>query len=145
MDIMQVMGRLVCTQRVFFHVDAIESLSLLVIDEEHRFGVQQKEKIKQINPSIDILTMSATPIPRTLNMALSGMKQISTLTSAPKHRKPIITNINYFNDDLMLEGFDRLSCHCLVDNGEIVFSNYDGEEYNFAFCAFGSIPTSNLG
>ena len=90
------------THAILYNELYLNNCDLLIIDEEHRFGVKQKEKIKEMNPSIDILTMSATPIPRTLNLALSGLKQISTLSSPPKNRKPIITNINYFNDRLIV-------------------------------------------
>ena len=90
------------THAVLYNELYLNNCDLLIIDEEHRFGVKQKERIKEMNPSIDILTMSATPIPRTLNLALSGLKQISTLSSPPKNRKPIITNINYFNDRLIV-------------------------------------------
>ena len=90
------------THAVLYNELYLNNCDLLIIDEEHRFGVKQKERIKEMNPSIDILTMSATPIPRTLNLALSGLKQISTLSSPPKNRKPIITNINYFNDKLIV-------------------------------------------
>ena len=90
------------THAVLYNELYLNNCDLLIIDEEHRFGVKQKEKIKEMNPSIDILTMSATPIPRTLNLALSGLKQISTLSSPPKNRKPIITNINYFNEKLII-------------------------------------------
>ena len=90
------------THAILYNEIYLNNCDLLIIDEEHRFGVRQKEKIKELNPSIDMLTMSATPIPRTLNMALSGLKQISTLSSPPKNRKPIITHINYYNEELII-------------------------------------------
>ena len=93
---------IVGTHAILYDNIYLESADLLIIDEEHRFGVKQKEKIKNIKPIIDILTMSATPIPRTLNMALSGMKKISTLSTPPKYRKPIITNISYYNEELII-------------------------------------------
>jgi len=105
------------THAVLYNEIYLNYSDLLIIDEEHRFGVQQKEKIKELNPSIDILTMSATPIPRTLNMALSGMKQISTLSSAPKYRKAIITNINYFNDQLITNAINNE----IIRNGQVYF------------------------
>ena len=90
------------THAILYNEIYLNNCDLLIIDEEHRFRVRQKEKIKELNPSIDMLTMSATPIPRTLNMALSGLKQISTLSSPPKNRKPIITHINYYNEELII-------------------------------------------
>ena len=105
------------THAVLYNELYLNHADLLIIDEEHRFGVKQKEKIKELNPSIDILTMSATPIPRTLNMALSGMKQISTLASPPKDRKPIITNIHYFNDQLIINSVNNE----IIRNGQVYF------------------------
>ncbi len=69
----------------------IKNLGLLVIDEEHRFGVQHKEKLKKMRENIDILSLSATPIPRTLNMALSGLKDMSIINTPPKNRLPVRT------------------------------------------------------
>jgi transcription-repair coupling factor (superfamily II helicase) len=69
------------------------ALGLAVIDEEQRFGVEQKEKLKAKNPTVDILSLSATPIPRTLEMALSGVKQLSMLVTPPLNRQPIITRV----------------------------------------------------
>tara|TARA_B100001250_G_scaffold410195_1_gene436139 strand:+ start:761 stop:3670 length:2910 start_codon:yes stop_codon:yes gene_type:complete len=97
---------LIGTHSLLYNRIYLEACDLLIVDEEHRFGVKQKEKIKNINPNVDILTMSATPIPRTLNMALSGIKKISTLSSPPKHRKPIITNIAYFNMKLIINSIN---------------------------------------
>ncbi|MDR2799472.1 MAG: transcription-repair coupling factor, partial [Bifidobacteriaceae bacterium] len=69
------------------------ALGLVVIDEEQRFGVKQKEKLKAKNPAVDILSLSATPIPRTLEMALTGIKQLSMLITPPLNRQPIITRV----------------------------------------------------
>ena len=88
---------LICTQRIFFHVDAIKSLSMLVVDEEHRFGVQQKEVFFNKFPRIDVLSMSATPIPRSLQQAFSGIKTISTITTPPYNRRPIQTSVMFFD------------------------------------------------
>lgn len=72
------------------------NLGLLVIDEEHRFGVKQKDKILSIKNNIDVLSMSATPIPRTLHMSLSGIKSISTINTPPKARFPIKTQVQFY-------------------------------------------------
>ncbi|MDN4032199.1 hypothetical protein, partial [Chryseobacterium gambrini] len=74
---------------------------LLVVDEEHRFGVQQKEKVKQLRANIDILTLTATPIPRTLNMAMSGMRDLSIIYTPPARRLTIKTFVRE-NDDLLI-------------------------------------------
>ena len=79
----------------------LKNSSLFIVDEEHRFGVKQKEKIRVLGNNVDYLSMSATPIPRTLGMALSGFKSISTLGSAPKSRKPITTEVAWYNEELI--------------------------------------------
>ena len=78
-----------------------KDLGLLVIDEEHRFGVRHKEKLKQFRENIDIITMSATPIPRTLYMSLSGIKDMSIINTPPKNRLPIKTYVGEWNDNLV--------------------------------------------
>ena len=75
-----------------------KDLGLLVIDEEHRFGVRHKEKLKEFRENIDIISMSATPIPRTLYMSLSGIKDISVINTPPKNRLPIKTFVGEFNE-----------------------------------------------
>ncbi len=75
-----------------------KDLGLLVIDEEHRFGVKHKEKLKQLKENIDIISMSATPIPRTLYMSLSGIKDMSLINTPPKNRLPIKTFVGEFNE-----------------------------------------------
>lgn len=75
-----------------------KNLSLCIIDEEHRFGVKHKEHFKKFNKALDVLFLSATPLPRTLNMALSGLKDISVISDPPKERKPVKTFIKNWND-----------------------------------------------
>ena len=84
-----------------------ESLGLVVIDEEHRFGVRQKEHFKQLRNELDILTMTATPIPRTLNMAMSGLRDISIIASPPPNRHAIKTFITEWIDVLVQEACQR--------------------------------------
>lgn len=78
-----------------------KDLGLLVIDEEHRFGVRHKEKLKQLRENIDILSMSATPIPRTLYMSLSGIKDMSVINTPPKNRLPIKTYVGEWNENMV--------------------------------------------
>ena len=75
-----------------------KDLGLLVIDEEHRFGVADKEKINKIRHDIDILSLSATPIPRSLNMTLSGIRKLSIIATPPPRKKPIETAIAHTDD-----------------------------------------------
>ena len=82
-------------------------LGLLVIDEEHRFGVRQKEKINSLRAGVDILTMTATPIPRTLNMAISGLRDLSIIATPPERRLSIKTFINKKSDEVVKEAIQR--------------------------------------
>ena len=84
-----------------------KDLGLLVIDEEQRFGVTHKEKIKEIKKNIDVLTLSATPIPRTLHMSLSGVRDISIIETPPEERYPIQTYVVEFNDQLIRDAIIR--------------------------------------
>jgi transcription-repair coupling factor (superfamily II helicase) len=78
-------------------------LGLVIIDEEHRFGVRQKERFKALRSEVDILTLTATPIPRTLNMSLSGLRDLSIIATAPARRMAIKTFVNQWNDQLIQE------------------------------------------
>lgn len=84
-----------------------KNIGLLVIDEEHRFGVRQKEKLKSLRADVDILTLTATPIPRTLNMALSGMRDLSLIASPPARRLSIKTFVREHQDSLVKEAVSR--------------------------------------
>ncbi len=87
----------VATHRLLSDDINFKNLGFLVIDEEHKFGVRHKEKLKKFKENIDVLSLSATPIPRTLNMALSGLKDLSVINTPPKNRLPIKTYISEFN------------------------------------------------
>jgi len=80
-----------------------KNLGLVIIDEEQRFGVKQKERLKEMRVQIDVLTLTATPIPRTLNMALAGIRDISTITTPPPGRLPIHTEVRRFSLNLIRE------------------------------------------
>ena len=80
-----------------------KDLGLLIVDEEQKFGVAVKEKLKQMKVNVDTLTMSATPIPRTLQFSLMGARDLSAITTPPANRYPILTSVNAINDDIMLE------------------------------------------
>jgi transcription-repair coupling factor (superfamily II helicase) len=84
-----------------------KDLGLVIIDEEHRFGVRQKEKFKALRSDVDILTLTATPIPRTLNMALSGMRDLSIIATPPAKRLPIKTFVQQRNKGLIREAIMR--------------------------------------
>lgn len=82
-------------------------LGLMIIDEEHRFGVRQKERLKQLRNQVDILTLTATPIPRTLNFALSGLRDISVIATPPRERLSVKTFVREWNDGLVYEACMR--------------------------------------
>ncbi|MFH1227175.1 MAG: DEAD/DEAH box helicase [Planctomycetota bacterium] len=84
-----------------------KDLGLVIIDEEHRFGVENKEHFKRLRATVDVLTLTATPIPRTLNMALSGLRDISTLTTPPAGRHPIETVVCRFEPGVIKKAMTR--------------------------------------
>ena len=84
-----------------------KDLGLLIIDEEHRFGVKQKETIKKLRADVDILTLTATPIPRTLNMAMSGMRDLSIIATPPAKRLAVKTFVRKYDNDLIKEAILR--------------------------------------
>ena len=84
-----------------------KNLGLLIIDEEQRFGVKQKEKIKQMRKDVDVLSLSATPIPRTLHMSLAGIRDMSVLEEAPTDRRPVQTYVLEYNEELVREAIER--------------------------------------
>src|SRR5438128_1493538 len=84
-----------------------KNLGLLIIDEEHRFGVAHKERIKQLRASVDVLSLTATPIPRTLYMSLSGARDLSVIETAPLERLPVETYICRFSRAVIAEALER--------------------------------------
>ena len=84
-----------------------KNLGLAIIDEEQRFGVGHKERLKQLRRQVDVLTLSATPIPRTLNMALAGLRDLSTMASAPEARLPVKTFVSEYSDEVIKEAILR--------------------------------------
>ena len=97
------------THRVLSDDLKFKDLGLLIIDEEQRFGVQNKEKIKKLKENVDVLTLTATPIPRTLHMSLIGIRDMSVLEEAPNDRMPIQTYVMEYNDEMVREAIERES------------------------------------
>ncbi|MDQ2669206.1 MAG: transcription-repair coupling factor, partial [Gemmatimonadota bacterium] len=85
----------------------LKDLGLLVVDEEHRFGVRHKERLKALRLSVDVLTLTATPIPRTLHLSLAGLRDLSLIETAPRDRSPVLTFIEPWDDGLLEEAFAR--------------------------------------
>lgn len=96
-----------------------QNLGLLVIDEEQRFGVSHKEKLKSMRKDLDIISMSATPIPRTLHMSLSGIRDISLITTAPTNRKPVKTLVGEYKSNIIRNAI----LHELERGGQVFFVN----------------------
>lgn len=98
---------IVGTHRLVQNDVEFRDLGLVIIDEEQRFGVAQKEKFKEMCKNVDVLTLSATPIPRTLNMAMSGIRDMSTLEEAPQDRHPIQTYVLEYDEAVIYEAIRR--------------------------------------
>ncbi|PRR77188.1 Transcription-repair-coupling factor [Clostridium liquoris] len=98
---------LIGTHRILQKDIHFKDLGLLIIDEEQRFGVKHKEKIKSLKKNIDVLTLSATPIPRTLHMSLVGVRDISVIETPPEERQPIQTYVVEYNDQLIRDAILR--------------------------------------
>ncbi len=95
------------THRILSKDLMFKDLGLLIVDEEQRFGVGHKEKIKQLKADVDVLTLSATPIPRTLHMSLAGIRDMSVLEEAPGERLPIQTYVCEYNEEMVREAISR--------------------------------------
>ncbi len=117
------------THRLLSQDVLFPDLGLLVIDEEHRFGVKHKEKLRHLRSTIDILTLTATPIPRTLQQSLLGIRDISRINTPPKMRRPIKTFIQYFNWDSVQSVVNNE----LVRGGQVYFLHNDISSIPFIF------------
>lgn len=103
-------GRLdmiVGTHRLISKDVSFKNIGLVIIDEEQRFGVAQKERLKELYPFVDILTLSATPIPRTLNMAMSGLRDMSSIDEAPGDRHPVQTYVLEYNLGVIVDAINK--------------------------------------
>jgi transcription-repair coupling factor (superfamily II helicase) len=108
---------LIGTHRLFSADVQFNDLGLLIVDEEQRFGVKHKERLKQMKHNVDVLTMSATPIPRTLHMSLLGLRDMSVIETAPKDRLSINTVVAHFNPQLIKAAIEQE----LARQGQVYF------------------------
>lgn len=108
---------LIGTHKIIGKSVKFKDLGLLIIDEEQKFGVAVKERLKQMKTNVDTLTMSATPIPRTLQFSLMGARDLSSLNTPPANRQPIMTNVSTFDDDVVREAVEFE----LSRNGQVFF------------------------
>lgn len=111
------------THRLLSKDIKFKSLGLIIVDEEQRFGVRHKEKLKEFRKEAHVLTLTATPIPRTLNFALSGLRDISVIETPPDGRRPIETNIMPYSDDVVADAVRRE----LNRKGQVYFVHNDVE------------------
>jgi transcription-repair coupling factor (superfamily II helicase) len=95
------------THRILSKDVQFKDLGLLVVDEEHRFGVRHKERLKALRLSVDVLTLTATPIPRTLHMSLAGLRDLTVIETPPRDRSPVLTFVEPWDDGLLEEAFAR--------------------------------------
>jgi transcription-repair coupling factor (superfamily II helicase) len=105
------------THRLLSNSVKFRNLGLIIIDEEQRFGVEHKEKLKEMKTNVDILSMSATPIPRTLEMAITGIREMSTLATPPEDRHPILTYIGAYSEKQVAAAIRRE----LIREGQVFF------------------------
>ena len=111
------------THRLLSRDVRFRDLGLLIVDEEQRFGVRQKERLKEYRETVDVLTLTATPIPRTLHLALGGLRDLSTIRTPPRNRMPIITHVLSWDDGILEEALRRE-----FDRGGQVFFVHDRVE-----------------
>ena len=114
------------THRLLSKDVEFKDLGLLIIDEEHRFGVKDKEKIKQYKTNVDVLTMTATPIPRTMHMSIVGVRDMSVIYDPPQNRKPVQTYVLEYDEEIVREAITKE----LERNGQVfyIFNNVEGIE-----------------
>ena len=129
------------THRLFSKDIKFKDLGLLIVDEEQRFGVEHKEKLKLIKENVDTLVLSATPIPRTLHMSLSGIRDISTINTPPKQRIPVQTVVAELTDSLISDALKRE----LSRNGQaFILYNRVEDIYLFADKVRNIVPTARI-
>ena len=133
---------LVGTHSILSEKVKFKDLGLLIVDEEQRFGVKQKEKIKEMFPGVDVLTLSATPIPRTMNMAMIGVRDMSTLEQSPRDRLPIQSFVLQYDRGVVLEAIRKE----LRRGGQVYYLyNFTDDIESVAADLQNDIPEANVG
>jgi transcription-repair coupling factor (superfamily II helicase) len=123
------------THKLLQHTVGFKNLGLVIIDEEHRFGVRDKERLKSLRAEVDVLTLTATPIPRTMNMALGGLRDLSMITTPPTERLAVKTFVTEWQDGLMREA-------CLREirrGGQVYFLHNDVQSIEQAAAMLGEL------
>ena len=114
------------THRLFNPEVRFKDLGLVIVDEEQRFGVEHKEHLKALRTNVDMLTMSATPIPRTLEMAVTGLREMSTIATPPEERHPVLTSVGPYDEKFIVAAIHRE----LIRDGQIFFVHNRVESIN---------------
>ncbi len=133
---------LIGTHKILNDKIKFKDLGLLVLDEEQRFGVKDKEKIKKMKTDVDVLTLSATPIPRTLNMSLTGIRDISVIATPPRDRLPIQTYVTTYSDSLLQ---DVVSRELSRKGKALILFNRVEDIYNFQGRVASLLPQASIG
>lgn len=114
------------THRLFNREVRFKDLGLVIVDEEQRFGVEHKEHLKALRTNVDMLTMSATPIPRTLEMAVTGLREMSTIQTPPEERHPVLTTVGPYDEKFITAAIHRE----LIRDGQVFFVHNRVESIN---------------
>ena len=114
------------THRLFNPEVRFKDLGLVIVDEEQRFGVEHKEHLKALRTNVDMLTMSATPIPRTLEMAVTGLREMSTIQTPPEERQPVLTTVGPYDEKFIKAAIHRE----LIRDGQVFFVHNRVESIN---------------
>jgi transcription-repair coupling factor (superfamily II helicase) len=132
----------IATHRLLSKDVAFKDLGLMVVDEEQRFGVAHKERLKGLRVNVDVLTMTATPIPRTLEMALSGVRGLSVIDTPPEDRRPVLTYVGPYQEEVALGAVRRE----LRRGGQVFWVRSDVRSINrFAVWLMEQIPEARVG
>ncbi len=130
------------THRVVSKDVTFKDLGLLVIDEEQKFGVKVKDRLKELKTSVDVLTLTATPIPRTLHFSLMGARDLSIIATAPPNRQPVTTELHTFNEEIIRDAVSRE----LQRGGQVFFvHNRVSDIEQVANVIFRLVPDSRIG
>jgi transcription-repair coupling factor (superfamily II helicase) len=130
------------THRVVSKDVAFKDLGLLVIDEEQKFGVKVKDRLKELKVNVDVLTLTATPIPRTLHFSLMGARDLSIIATPPPNRQPVTTELHTFNEEIIRDAVS----HELRRGGQVFFvHNRISDIYQIANIIFKLVPDSRIG
>ncbi len=133
---------LIGTHRIINKDIQFSDLGLLVIDEEQKFGVKAKERIKEMRVNVDALTLTATPIPRTLHFSLMGARDLSIISTPPPNRRPVKTEVQEFSDEIIRDAIS----HEMRRNGQVFFvHNRIGDIENLANRILKLVPEANIG